>query len=94
MVLQRILFGIGWLTLGVVLLFFLWGLADGTVSPVNLHFWVLMMGVPAAMVWAAGALRAKGWNGAAMIVLGLLAVPAILLGVVIAVFIIAPPDFR
>lgn len=94
MIVQRILFGIGWLTLGVTLLFFLWGLLDGTVSPVTLPYWAMMVGLPAAVLWAATALSAQGRNWAALVLLGVMAVPAILLGIIILVFMIAPPRWN
>jgi hypothetical protein len=94
MILQGILFAIGWLTLGVVLLFFATGLTDGTVSPVNIPHWAGLIAVPAVILWGATVLRAKGHGGAAMVLLGLLAVPALLAGAVILVFIVAPPRWN
>lgn len=94
MILQRILFGIAWLTLGSILFFFLWGLSDGTVAAFNILPWLALIAVPSLMLWSARALRAKGRDGAAMAVLGVMAVPALLLGTVILVFIIAPPSFH
>lgn len=94
MITQRILLGIAWLTLGVILFFFLWGLSDGTVGAFNILPWLGLVAVPSLMLWAARALRAKGRHGAATAVLGVMAVPAVLVGVVILIFIIAPPSFH
>ncbi len=94
MIVQRILFGIGWLTLGVILLFFLTGLADGSVSVWNMPHWAALIALPAMMLWAATALRAKGWNAAAMTLLGAMAVPALVVGTVILIFIINPPHWH
>jgi hypothetical protein len=94
MILQGILFGMGWLTLGVILLFFLWGLADGTVSAGNMLLWAVLIAVPSAILWGATTLRAKGRHGAAMGLASLLAVPALLAGIVILVLIVAPPRWN
>jgi Na+/melibiose symporter-like transporter len=94
MILQGILFGMSWLTLGVILFFFLWGLSDGTVSADNILLWVILVAAPSAILWGATALRAKGRRGAAMGLASLLAVPAVLAGIVILVLIIAPPRWH
>ena len=94
MILQGILFGMGWLTLGVILFFFLWGLSDGTVSSANILLWATLVAVPAAIMWAAMTLRAKGRRGAAMGLASLLALPALLAGVVILVLIFNPPHWQ
>jgi hypothetical protein len=94
MITQRILFGIGWLTLGAVLLFFLAGLADGSIHAWNMPHWAGLIALPALMLWGATALRAKGRTGAAMALLGVMAVPALIVGTVILVFIINPPRFH
>lgn len=94
MILQGILFGMSWLTLGVILFFFLWGLSDGTVSSANILLWTVLIAVPSAILWAATALRAKGRHGAAAGLASLLAVPALLAGIVILVLIIAPPRWQ
>jgi hypothetical protein len=94
MIMQRILFGIGWLTIGVILLFFLWGLGDGSVHAWNMPHWVGLIALPSLMLWGAWTLRAKGRNGAAMAVLVVMAVPALLVGAVIILFTVAPPNFH
>jgi hypothetical protein len=94
MIVQRILFGIGWLTLGAILLFFLAGLADGSVSAWNMPHWAALIALPAMILWAATALRAKGWNAAAMTLLGVMAVPALVVGTVILIFIVNPPRWH
>ncbi|PWS37573.1 hypothetical protein DFH01_12180 [Falsiroseomonas bella] len=94
MILQGILFGMSWLTLGVILFFFLWGVSDGTVSADNILLWAVLIAVPSAILWAAMTLRAKGRRGAAMALASLLAVPALLAGIVILVFISNPPQWH
>jgi hypothetical protein len=94
MILQGILFAMGWLTLGAILLFFLWGLVDGTVSAANILLWAGLIALPAGILWGATALRARGRTGAAMALAGVLALPAVVAGVVILAFIIAPPRWH
>jgi hypothetical protein len=94
MILQRILFATGWLTLGTILFFFLWGVSDGTVSPANILPWAGIVALPSAILWGAMALRARGRTGAAMALASVLAVPAVLAVVVILVLIIAPPRWH
>ena len=72
----RILFGVDVLAASVVVFFFFWGLADGTVSVFNLGmWWVLLLGVAGVLI-GGYALRAKGLTGLASLVLLVLAVPA------------------
>jgi hypothetical protein len=94
MIMQRTLFGIGWLTLGAVLLFFLAGLADGSIHAWNLPHWIGLIALTSLMLWGARALRARGRNGAALALLGVMAVPALVLGTVILIFIINPPRWH
>ncbi len=94
MIVQRTLFGIGWLTLGVILAFFLAGLADGSIRAWNMPHWAGLIALPSLMLWAATTLSAKGRIGAAMALLGVMAVPALVVGTVILIFIINPPHWH
>ena len=76
----RILFGIDALAAAVVLSFFAWGLADGSVSSSNVLLWLAMLGAPAAVLGGSLALRARGQRRTANLLLSLLAAPALLLG--------------
>ena len=74
--------------------FFLWGVADGTVSSFNILLWLAMLGGAVALPWAGWALRQRGRTGAANGVLLVLALPAVLALFAIAVMFASPPDWR
>lgn len=78
----------------VLLLFFLWGLADGSVSAFNGALWLAMLAIPAAL--SAGGLLAwrKGNRAAAIVLLLIPGAPAALCGLLILLFIILQPDMR
>ncbi len=94
MALFGILFGIGVLAAGAVVYFFLWGLADGTVSSFNMHLWLAMLAAPAAVLWGGWALRARGRRGWANVLLLVLAVPALGAALIMLVLIVAPPNWQ
>ena len=74
----RVLWWFDALIAGIVIYFFVAGLADGTVSSFNAGIWTaLLLGVTAVMI-GSRALRAGGQHKLALLVLLLLAVPGML----------------
>lgn len=62
----------------VIVIFFLWGLADGSVSSFNFGIWLAALTLAAAVPVAGMRLAARGHRLAATFVLGILAIPGIL----------------
>ena len=93
MKLFRILFAIDVLGLLVLLYFFADGLRYGLDAD-SLNLWVPILGVPAAMLVAAWALRQKGNLAAANVLLGVLAAPFLLYALFVGLFIVLDPDMR
>jgi hypothetical protein len=94
MVLFRSLMAANLLVAAVVVAFFLWGVADGTVSSFNILLWLAMLAGVTALPWTGWTLRQRGRVGAASVVLLVLAVPAVLALCAIAVMVVSPPDWR
>lgn len=94
MLLYRILLGIVGLTAAVIAFFFLWGLGDETISADNVAMWLVLLAVPAAVLFGAHQLTAKGQRAAALALLAVLAIPATLIGLFFLILIIAAPDWR
>lgn len=67
----------------VVVLFFLWGLADGSVSSFNFEIWLVALVLVAIVPIAGIRLANRGHYLAATLVLGILAFPGILYGLFI-----------
>lgn len=82
------------LALLVALYFFAIGLADGSVSSFNIVMWFVLLGGLSGILGGGWLLNTRGHRGAAMMVLAIVAVPAILAGVAILVMIVAPPRWN
>ena len=74
----RVMLGIASAVALVALLFFFWGLSDGSVSSFNIVLWLALLGGIAAVLLGGWALNASGRRGAACAVLAILAVPGVL----------------
>lgn len=85
----RILFAIDAIAAAIALYFFVWGLQDGSVSSFNILHWAALLAVPAATLGGAVALRSRGQVRAANLVLLMLAVPALLLGLLVLLLAVA-----
>lgn len=86
----RLLLGIDVLAAAVLLVFFVWGLADGSVSSFNIGLWLATLAAPAAVIIAALALRARDHARAASGVLMLVAIPAALSGALFVLLLVLP----
>ena len=82
------------LAAAVVVGFFFVGLGDGSVSSYNASLWFLILGVTAAIIAGGFLLKSRGRIWPANLLLMVLAVPALLYGLVILIMLINPPDFR
>jgi hypothetical protein len=94
MMLHRALLGIGLLAYGVIGVFFLWGLGDGTVSGFNAGSWLLLMAAPAGILWGGVALRRGGRPGLSNLLLAVLALPALCFFLVFLLLILANPRWN
>ena len=90
----RVLWWFDGLIAGIVLYFFLVGLADGSVSSFNAGLWaMILLGVGAVMV-GSKALQAAGHHKAAILVTLLLAVPGALAALFMALVLLTNPRWN
>ena len=94
MLLYRIFLVLDAITAAVILFFFMWGLADGTVSSFNILMWLLLMGGVAGLLGGGWALKQKGQMAAANVLLGVLAAPALCFLLFFLVLMVSQPDGR
>ena len=78
----------------IVVCFFLWGLADGSVSAFNIGLWVLILGGLAAVVGGSLWLRSIGRPGLGAALSWVLAVPGLLAGLFFLILIVANPRWN
>jgi hypothetical protein len=94
MILFGILCGIDALISVAMLVFFFWGLADGTVSAFNIGLWLAVLGGIAAMFGGGIALRAYGQRILAGLLLAILAAPGLLYGLFLLLILVLQPDWK
>jgi hypothetical protein len=73
----------------IILCFLFWGLADGSVSSFNILIWIAILAALAAVVAGSLLLKAIGSPGLGMMLLLVLAVPAVLYALFLLVSIIS-----
>ena len=78
----------------IVVFFFLWGLADGTVSGMNIGLWVLTLGALAAVVGGSLGLKSSGRPGLGATLAWILAVPGLLVGLFFLALIVGNPRWN
>jgi hypothetical protein len=93
-VLYRVTFSVAALVAAVAVVFFVIGLADGSVSSFNITLWVGLLAGVAAVLVAGYALRARNRTGLAIAMLCILAVPGVLYGLFIALVIVTNPRWN
>jgi hypothetical protein len=87
----RLLFVFDAIIAAVIVLFFVGGVADGSVSSFNILLWVAILGALAAILGGSLFLNAKDNRAAAIAVLLLLAIPGLLLALfLLAVLVLQP----
>jgi hypothetical protein len=78
----------------IAVFFFLWGLADGSVSTFNIGLWVLLLGALAAVIAGGLALKRTGRRGIAVALVTVPAVPGFLMGLFFLILIIGNPRWN
>ena len=89
-----ILWGIDAVVAAIFVLFFLIGIGDGTVSSFNIALWAGTLIALAGVLGGSLALRAAGHRALGMVLLSLLAVPAVLGGLFLLAAIILQPRWN
>jgi len=85
----RILWSIDVLVALTALAFFGLGVEDGTVSSFNIMLWIALLAGLAVVVFGSNALHVRGQHGLAFILAAVIAVPAILAGLLFAFLLIS-----
>ena len=78
----------------VLVVFFFWGISDGSVSSFNIALWLSILAAVGGVVGGSFWLRSKGKHGPAIAVAWLLAVPTLMFFLLMAAFLVLQPDFR
>jgi hypothetical protein len=78
----------------IVVFFFFWGLADGTVSSFNFGLWAMILGTLAAIIGGSLWLKSSGKPGAGAVLAWVLAVPGLLVGLFFLVLIVGNPRWN
>jgi hypothetical protein len=94
MKLFRTLFAFDALALLSLLYFFADGLRYATPGSAYMETWIPILLVPAAVLALAWMLKRQGKLGAAKVLLGVLAVPFVLYGLFVLLFVVLSPDMR
>ena len=89
-----ILWGIDAVVAAIFVVFFFIGLGDGSVSSFNIVLWAGILIALAGVLGGSLALRAAGHRGAAIALLALLAIPALLGGLLLLAAIILQPRWN
>jgi hypothetical protein len=89
----RILVAIDAIVLAVLLVFFLWGLEDGTVSSFNMLLWLVMLAVPSGALTGGLLAWARGHRALALPLLLVPAAPGLLTGLFFLMLIILQPKW-
>jgi hypothetical protein len=94
----RLKFWIAWaidaVTGAIILVFFFWGLADGSVSSFNLLIWIAILSALAVFLIGSLLLKTMGHPVPGMILLLVLAVPAVLCAFFLLVFIFSGSQWK
>ena len=78
----------------VFVVFFFWGLADGTVSEFNILLWLVILAALGAVLGGSSWLRSAGHQRFAKLVLLSLAIPGLLVALFFLVILIAQPRWN
>jgi hypothetical protein len=89
-----ILWGFDAFVAAVVVFFFVWGLADGTVSSFNIVLWLGMLAGVGAVVGGSLALRNAGHAAAAFRLLFVIAFPGLAIAVFLLLLIVLQPSWN
>ncbi len=89
-----VLWGFDAIVAAVVAFFFVWGLADGSVSSFNMGLWLTLLAVVGGVVFGSLALQRSGQRGPAMGLLLVLAIPGIACALFLAAVLILQPRWN
>lgn len=89
-----VLWGFDALIALVVLVFFFWGLVDGSVSAENMGIWVLLLFIPVGILLGSIALTNAGHPRIARVLLWLLATPGIIAALYLLLIVIFKPRWN
>lgn len=78
----------------VLLYFFGIGLVDGSVSSFNIALWLVLLAIPAGVVYGAFALNAQGRTGLANLLLAVPAAPAAIYGLFVLLLLVTNPRWN
>jgi hypothetical protein len=93
-VLFGLLCGVDGLIAAILVFFFLWGLADGTVSSFNIGLWLSSLFGVAVILVGGIALSSYGQRAVGSAVLAILAFPGLLYGLLLLALIALSPDWK
>lgn len=94
MILFRLFAAVSIIVLGILLYFFLIGIADGSVSAFNIALWLGLLASTGLIVGGGVVLKKKGWPRAATALLAVMAVPGIAAGLFVLVLIVSQPKWN
>ena len=86
--------GIDAVIAAIAVFFFLWGLADGSVSSFNSGLWTILLGGLAALVGGTLWLKSNGRPKVATMLAWVLAAPGLLVGLFFLLLIVANPRWN
>lgn len=79
---------------GVAVVFFVWGVIDGSVSSFNMNLWLMTLVLVTAIPLSGWHLRSRGRARPAILVLSVLAVPGLLYALFILLIVITQPRWN
>jgi hypothetical protein len=90
----RVLWAINLMVALVFAIFFVIGLADGSVSSFNIVLWLGILFTLGAVLWGGRALRAAGRAAMANGLLMLLAIPGVIAGLFFLLLVVLKPNWQ
>ena len=88
------LWGIDALVAAILIVFFVIGLADGSVSSFNIRLWLALLGAGAALLCGTPLLHGAGRASLAQTLLGIVAVPAVATGLLLLAALVLKPRWN
>ena len=83
--------GLTWL---VLLVFFVIGIGDGSITSFNLTLWLALLGLGGISIWSGYALRRKGRTGLALAALSITALPGLLAALFLLLLLVMQPRWN
>jgi hypothetical protein len=94
LILFRLFAAVSTVVLGILLYFFVIGIADGSVSAFNIALWLGLLASTGLIVGGGVVLNGKGRRRAATALLAVTAVPGIAAGLFFLMLLISQPNWR